>query len=50
MCLATDKIGEVSGELSEALFEEKRTSIIKSNGIRLTEKSRDDKTAGQWDI
>lgn len=37
--------------MSEALFEEKkRTSIIKSNGIRLTEKTRNDKAAGQRDM
>lgn len=47
MYFTTDKILEVSGEMSEALFEEKkRTSIIKSNGIRSTEQSRNDKAAG----
>lgn len=51
MYFTTDKILEVSGEMSEALFEEKkRTSIIKSNGIQLTEKSRNDKAAGQRDM
>ena len=44
MYFTTDKILEVSGEMSEALFEEKkRTSIIKSNGIRSTEQSRNSK-------
>ena len=51
MYFTTDKILEVSGEMSEALFEEKkRTSIIKSNGSRLTEKSRNEKAAGQRDM
>ena len=44
MYFTTDKILEVSGEMSEALFEEKkRTSIIKSNGIRSAEQSRNSK-------
>lgn len=51
MYFTTDKILEVSGEMSEALFEgKKRTSIIKSNGIRSTEQSRNDKAAGQRDM
>ena len=51
MYFTTDKILEVSGEMSEALFEEKkRTSIIKSNGIRSAEQSRNDKAAGHRDM